>query len=50
MRLIEGASEDTAELERERSLEKAVSSGTLRPVSSACGHGVVQMVLVWVQA
>jgi hypothetical protein len=42
LRLGDGAIDETVELERE--IPPFPSSGTLYPVSSACGQGVVQMI------
>jgi hypothetical protein len=43
--------DETVELEREIvAVLVVVVRETMRPVFSACGHGVVQMVLEWLQA
>jgi hypothetical protein len=47
--MIDGALEETVELERARAVPSFVS-GTRLPVSRACGHGVRQMDLEWPQA
>jgi hypothetical protein len=47
--LIDGASEDTVESEHERPWS-LFCRGILRPVSSAYGHGVVQIIFEWLHA